>query len=917
VAEHYKWTPALKKPEDLQKLLVGREALLKRLLQAIADAAGRKSPQHFLLVGPRGIGKTHLLLLLYYTIQGAIRWDEISQNLSKSWEPILFSEEQYGIGSLAELLIGTLQQLKEQTPDEKLKRLLAHVKDVSIPGETEREMILEYLLQRRSERGKRILLLLDNLQMILGNFPEEDQSRLRSILISHDLFMIVGSAPTLFEAVVDYEIPFYNFFEIVWLKEISKDDVKALLKKHLEHDKRTDILERFDDYRPRIRTIVHLTGGNPRLIVSLYQIFVEGEILEVERALLKLLDELTPYFQDRMKELSAQQRKIIDALALTDGLSTPTEIAHAACLEVNVVTTQLRRLKEQGYIRSHKEKGKRETLYDISDQLFRLWRQMRVEAGRRRLGFIVKFLKIWFSEQEISKFAGKLVREMLSRLSEAKHEQVRETIDRLYYVQEAAPSYMHSAIHYQRISGLAALDDLSEAERELQEREAQLQTREDKELFASGCVNLGAVYGLEGKYDQAAKWFRKALEVQPDKHEAWNNLGNVYAEKQEYDRAIEAYRRALEIKPDDHEAWNNLGNVYAEKQEYDRAIEAYRRALEIKPDMHEAWYNLGNAYADKQEYDRAIEAYHKALEIKPDMHEAWYNLGNAYADKQEYDRAIEAYHKALEIKPDDHEAWNNLGNVYAHKQEYDRAIEAYRRALEIKPDKHEAWYNLGVTYAEKQEYDRAIEAYRRALEIKPDKHEAWYNLGVAYAHKQEYDRAIEAYRRALEIKPDKHEAWYNLGVAYAHKQEYDRAIEAYRRALEIKPDKHEAWYNLGSAYIGKSLENLDNENKALQHYENALSCLLQVSQFRGEAQEILIAYFRELLQAKALSLAEKSLKLVESQGQDWAELLRPYRAALDYLKTKDKSILNRLFPEIRQIVEEMVAHVEGKQGKTG
>ncbi|MCI2429746.1 tetratricopeptide repeat protein, partial [Candidatus Acetothermia bacterium] len=669
MAELFKFTPALEPPENLQKFLVEREPLVKRLLQAIDEASRRKSAQHFLLIGPRGIGKTHLLLLLYHTVKGTLSWDETSPNLLQSWEPVLLSEEQYAVSSLVELLIEILARLKEQASSERLTRLLAHLQRIKMPSETEREMILEYLLQRRSERGKRILLLLDNLQMILGNFPEEDQSRLRSILISHDLFMIVGSAPTLFEAVIDYEAPFYNFFEIVWLKEISEDDVEALLKKRLEHDKRTEILERFDEYRPRIRAIVHLTGGNPRLILSLYHIFTEGEILEVERALLKLLDELTPYLQDRMGQLSAQQRKLIEAMALMEGPATPTEISRAAHLLVNIVTSQLKRLEEVGCVRSHKEKGKRETFYDVSDKLFRLWRQMRVEAGRRRLGFIVKFLKIWFSEQEISEFAEKLVREMLSRLSEAKHEQVRETIDKLYYVQEAAPSYMHSVIHYQRISGLAILGDLSEAERELQEREAQLQTREDKELFASECVNLGTAYGLEGKHDQAAKWFHKALEVQPDKHEAWNNLGVTYAKKQEYDRATEAHHKALEIKPDKHEAWYNLGNAYAKKQEYDRAIEAYRKALEIKPDMHEAWYNLGNAYADKQEYDRATEAYHKALEIKPDDHEAWNNLGIAYADKQEYDRAIEAYHKALEIKPDKHEAWNNLGNAYADKQE--------------------------------------------------------------------------------------------------------------------------------------------------------------------------------------------------------------------------------------------------------
>jgi tetratricopeptide (TPR) repeat protein len=467
--------------------------------------------------------------------------------------------------------------------------------------------------------------------------------------------------------------PFITSLRSSGSKRSQRDEVEELLKKRLEHDKRTEILEKFDEYRPRIRAIVHLTGGNPRLILSLYQIFTQGEIVEVERALLRLLDELTPYFQDRMKELSEQQRKIIEAMALMEGPSPPTEIAHAAHLPVNVVTAQLKRLEKLNYVRSEREKGKREVLYNLSEQLFRLWRQMRVEAGRRRLRFIVTFLKAWFSERELVEFAVRTVDEMVRYMGEAKP--IGEIIDRLYYLQEAAPEGIRPLIGIQRASGLIHEGDLEEAQ---------------------GCL-----------------------------------------------------------------------------------------------------------------------------------------------------KQLDSY----EYSPE------------------------YRDWL------------AGV----------------------------WNALGIAYGKKGEYDRAIEAYRKALELKPDDHKAWYNLGLAYFAKGEHDLAIEAYRKALELKPDLHEAWYNLGVVYLAISLEALRNEEMALRYYENALDCLLRVLPLRRDGiEQLLIEYFRALLKRKALGFSEKALKLLEAQGQDWAELMRPYRAALDYLKTKDKTILQRLFPEIRQIVEEMVALVEGQ-----
>jgi tetratricopeptide (TPR) repeat protein len=783
MAELYKWTPALQKPEDLQKLLVGREPLIRRLLQAIEEASEGKSLQHFLLIGPRGIGKTHLLLLLYHTVRGTISWNGAFQNLSQSWEPILLSEEQYGVGSLTDLFIEILKQLQGQTSDEKLQRLLAHVQGIKLPGEAEREMILEYLLQHRSKTGKRLLLLLDNIHMILNSFSEEDQSRLRSIVMSQDLFMIVGSAPTLFEAVFHYEAPFYNFFEVVWLKEITRDEVEELLKKRLEHDKRTEILEKFDEYRPRIRAIVHLTGGNPRLILSLYQIFTQGEIVEVERALLRLLDELTPYFQDRMKDLSEQQRKIIEAMALMEGPSPPTEIAHAAHLPVNVVTAQLKRLEKLNYVRSEREKGKREVLYNISEQLFRLWRQMRVEAGRRRLRFIVTFLKAWFSERELIEFAERAAYEMMRYMEEAKP--IGEIIDRLYYLQEAAPESKKPHIGMTRVLGLIHEGNLEEAQGCLKQLESYKYSPEYRDWFAGG--------------------------------------------------------------------WNALGIAYGKKGEYDRAIEAFCKALELKPDLHEAWYNLGVAYGMKRELDQAIEALHKALELQPDDPQAWNDLGVAYGIKGEYDQAIKACRKALELKPDFYQAWNNLGNAYKGKGEYEQAVEAYTRAIEIAGDEF-----VAVVYLS-------------------NRHKVFLQLN----RKAEALQDVETAYRIITQHQD---------------EELARDTALYLLLLNLDLSQEEAHQS--------------NEKRALEHYQKALNYLSQAPQ--DQTQDLLALYFKKLFQAKAIKLAEEALALLEAQGQDWAELMRPYRAALDYLKTKDKTILQRLFPEIRQIVEEMVALVEGQ-----
>jgi len=281
--ELFRYTPALEDPQNLKDLSVSRDKELKRILRALKEGADKKGNQHFLLVGPRGIGKTHLLLLIYHGTTGNITWNELCQHLNDSWEPILFAEEEYRMISLPDLLLEIVDRLRQEAPDERLSQLTQRIDSVPLPGDAEQEAVLEYLFNRRRESGKKFLLLLDNLQDILPHFTEEDQGRLRSILMSQDIFMLIGTAPTLFGAVMNYEAPFYNFFEVTWLQEIEVEQVKELIEKRLKLDGRDALLGKLDDYEGRLRAIVHLTGGNPRLILSLYRIFTESEILEVER----------------------------------------------------------------------------------------------------------------------------------------------------------------------------------------------------------------------------------------------------------------------------------------------------------------------------------------------------------------------------------------------------------------------------------------------------------------------------------------------------------------------------------------------------------------------------------------------------------------------------------------------------------
>ena len=166
----------------------------------------------------------------------------------------------------------------------------------------------------------------------------------------------------------------------------------------------------------------------------------------------------------------------------------------------------------------------------------------------------------------------------------------------------------------------------------------------------------------------------------------WGNyLGNLAKTKEGkeaellYKQSFEKYQKAIEIKPDKHEAYNNwgnyLGNLAKTKEGkeselfYQQSFEKYRKAIEIKPDFYEAYNNWGNYLGDLAKtkegkeselmYQQSFEKFQKTIEIKPDFHEAYNNwgiyLGNLARAKEGkesellYQQSFEKFQKAFEL----------------------------------------------------------------------------------------------------------------------------------------------------------------------------------------------------------------------------------------------------------------------------
>lgn len=93
-----------------------------------------------------------------------------------------------------------------------------------------------------------------------------------------------------------------------------------------------------------------------------------------------------------------------------------------------------------------------------------------------------------------------------------------------------------------------------------------------------------------------------------------------------FHEAARGYRRALEIDPYLVPALINLANIHYANDEIAEAQALYERAISLENDVFEAHFNLGNIFHDLSRYVSAQGCYREALRLNPAFADAHFYL---------------------------------------------------------------------------------------------------------------------------------------------------------------------------------------------------------------------------------------------------------------------------------------------------
>ncbi|HEX2094182.1 MAG TPA: tetratricopeptide repeat protein [Longimicrobiaceae bacterium] len=896
-----KYNPAFLGDEELIRSFVARNAELETILGIIREnTAG--SNQHLLIIGPRGIGKTTLVLRSAAEVRA-------NPELAARWHPIVFGEETYEANSPGEFWLEALFHLGQQTGEARWQGAYEELRRERDEARL-RGRVLAQLMDFADEQDKRLVLVVENLNMLVGEQLDRDDAwALRHTLMNEPRLMLLGTATSRFRE-MEYNQALYELFRIIELEPLGQEDAQALWTAATGQG----ITAR------RLRPLQILTGGNPRLIRILSEFAANTSFQFLMNDLTRLVDEHTEYFKHHLDNLPPQERKVFVALADLWDPSTARKVAEAARLDVNVTSALLKRLEERGAVTAPYKRG-RAQYYQVAERMYNIYHLMRRRGpAASRVHAVVRFMVSLYRDEELVRTTRSLVEEV-SRLTEDQRREhfiayeailsharaprlMQRLIEETRYAFETMPDVPESL---QRLIGLTPAP---EPDRETgpgaPDRGTLLTLRvEDVEDTGTLLRIAGLLSGQPGRLDEAEAAFRKALRKDPRNASAWRRFALLLGDRlRRHEEALESYDRALALEPDDAITWYNRGIALGYLGRHQEAQEANDRALALDPKSVRAWTSRGALLTRLGRHEEALESYDRVLALDPESVLAWSNRGVALGHLGRHEEALESYDRALALNAEHAKTWSSRGIALGRLGRHREALESFDRALELDPGDAATHLNRGLLYRVLKRPRDAEDDLRRAIALGAEGTVVSTALvGLLLEDLQRPDEALAAARESLERSGASAGALNSMARAFfrhGRREDLAEAESWSRRAVELAP---------GSGLFRHTLACLlGAQGKWRDALEEAAVFLADRDLLTTRLDEV-IDFF---IDAVAAGHGEEVARLIQASGT--VETLEPLMVAIRRLTAAQVDVAREILEVAADVVQRIEARRQASRG---
>jgi tetratricopeptide (TPR) repeat protein len=174
---------------------------------------------------------------------------------------------------------------------------------------------------------------------------------------------------------------------------------------------------------------------------------------------------------------------------------------------------------------------------------------------------------------------------------------------------------------------------------------AQLLSRYAVELGDSQVFHnmMGVAQAGLQEHDVAVQYFLKSIKINPLDPMPFAGIGNSLTKNLQFDEGQKYYKLALVVDENYHDAIVGLGVSNFQRANYSECEDLFKQALKQKPNSTVVLTNLANTYSVQGRYSEAMPLWDKSLKLNPKNSQARMNKGLASLGMEKFETAWDDY----------------------------------------------------------------------------------------------------------------------------------------------------------------------------------------------------------------------------------------------------------------------------------
>ncbi len=338
---------------------------------------------------------------------------------------------------------------------------------------------------------------------------------------------------------------------------------------------------------------------------------------------------------------------------------------------------------------------------------------------------------------------------------------------------------------------------------------------------ARALFDAGYVADALNRLDDAAEFYRRATEANPQSFEAHVELGLLLARQNKVSEARPELVRATELDPGADgmtakaRAWRALAQIDRESDPA-AASDDLLQALKLSPESADDTLLAAGLADQAGQYDAAEQAYRRVLAINPNSAPANAGMAHLLIARKRYSEAEAFLRAALEKSPDDTAMTAQLATVLA-EQDKPEALPLFQKLHAAHPEDAAITRMLAQVLADAGDAAGSDHLYAGLLATSPEDPELLVAHGQNLTRQLKYADAYAAFDKATRLDAANADGWSGLAFAASKTGQPSVTLHALTMRSKYLPEVPSTYFLWATAY-----DTLHDKPAAATYYHHFL-----------------------------------------------------------------------------------------------